>query len=146
MWDVALKVPLRAFALGRRAEGDGPHHTRVRLLGDPFDRPALASSVAALEDHDDPQALVDNPVLKTDQLYLQTRELLVVASLIELPRFDLVPDKRRTLPFRLDSRHLAHATATERIATLGPRCHASRTATRPPGGETYDAASTERLR
>ena len=63
MRDVALEVPLRALALGRRAERDGPHDAWVGLLGDPLDRAALAGRVAALEDDDDAQPAVDDPAL-----------------------------------------------------------------------------------
>ena len=59
--DVALEVPLRALALGRRAEGDDADDARVRPLDDPLDRAALAGRVAALEQHDDLQARVDDP-------------------------------------------------------------------------------------
>ena len=70
MRHVALEVPLRALPLRRRAERDRPHHARVRLLGDPLDRPALAGRVATLEDHHDLQALVADPLLQAHELDL----------------------------------------------------------------------------
>src|SRR5437868_728929 len=110
MRDVALEVPLGAFTLGRRAECHGPHHARVGLLADPLDRSALAGGIAAFEDHDDFQTLVDDPVLETHELDLEALELLPVASLVELLALDLVLDESRTIPPRLDGRHCDEAT------------------------------------
>src|SRR5947209_6368917 len=105
MGDVALEVPLRALALSRRAERNRSNHAGVGLLGDSLDRPALAGGVASLEDHDDFQALMDYPLLQTDELHLQALELLPVASLIELPRLDLAAGERRTIAPRIHLRH-----------------------------------------
>ena len=54
--DVALEVPLGAFALGRRREGDDAADARAEALGDPLDDAALAGGVAPLEEHDAPSA------------------------------------------------------------------------------------------
>ena len=94
MGDVALEVPLRALALGRRAERHGADHARVGLLGDALDRAALAGRVAALEEHDHLQALVDDPLLQAHELDLQALELLLVAALAQPPRLER-PGRRR---------------------------------------------------
>ena len=78
--DVALEVPLRALALGRLVQRDDPAVAGVEPLDDPLDGPALAGGVAPLEDHDDPQALVADPLLQADQLDLQPLELLPRSS------------------------------------------------------------------
>ena len=80
--DVALEVPLRSLALGRRAQrDDAAVMARVEPLHDALDRAALPGGVAALEDHDEPQAFVHDPFLHPHQLDLQARELLLVAGL-----------------------------------------------------------------
>src|ERR1700733_8469446 len=120
MGDVALKVPLRALALGRRAERHRSHHARVRLLSNPLDRPALPGGVTALEHHDDFQAFVDDPVLQTHELHLQALKLLLVASLVELLPLDLLLRERGTIPSRTDRRHCGDATASARRARAAP--------------------------
>ena len=54
--DVALEVPLRLLALGRRRQRDDAADPRRDVLGDPLDHAALAGGVAALEDDRDPRA------------------------------------------------------------------------------------------
>ena len=76
--DVALEVPLPLLALGGRRQRDDPGGAGVERLGDPLDRPALAGGVAALEDHDDPQAPRADVLLLLDQLDLQPGQLLLV--------------------------------------------------------------------
>jgi hypothetical protein len=73
--DIALEIPLGAFALGRRRKGDGATDTRVQPLGDTFDHAALAGGVAALEQHDDLELSGDHPVLQPDQFALQSQQL-----------------------------------------------------------------------
>src|SRR6185436_15546751 len=104
--DVALEVPLRALALRRRAEGDDAHDPRVRLRRDALDRAALAGRVAALEEHRDLEAGVDDPLLQAHELRLQALELLLVLALAEgarLGRAAVV--HRRPLPGALDGGH-----------------------------------------
>src|ERR1700728_3173016 len=117
---VTLEVPLSALALGRRAERYRAHYPGVGLLADSLDRPTLASGVAALEDHDDVQALVDNPVLQTHELHLQALKLFLVAPLVELLRLDLVTGKRGTDPPRIGRRHGGDAIANETRARGWP--------------------------
>src|ERR1700733_14509992 len=113
MRHVALKVPLRALALGRRTERYRAYYAGVGLLADPLDCPALTGGVPALEDHDDFQALVENPVLQTHELHLQALKLFLVAPLVELLRLDLVTGKRGTNPPRIGRRHSGDAIADE---------------------------------
>ena len=53
MRHVALEVPLRALALGRRRQRHDAADARVEPLGDALDDAALAGGVAALEQDDD---------------------------------------------------------------------------------------------
>ena len=87
--DIALEVPLGAFALGRRRQRHGATDARVETLGDPFDRPALARRIPALEDDDQLELLGDHPILELDELPLQPQELVE----INLPRQGIVHRK-----------------------------------------------------
>ena len=87
MRDIALEIPLRALALVRRRQRRDPADARIETLGDPLDDPAFAGGVAPLEDHDDLELLVQDPVLQLDQLALQAKKLLEIDASIE--RFHL---------------------------------------------------------
>ena len=130
---VALEVPLRALALGRRPERDDAHDAGVRLLGDALDRPALARGVAALEHDDHLQTLVDDPVLKADHLDLQARELLLIRPPAHPPGHRRAAGvERRSDPCR--RRLLRHgSTLTHRSGV--PPCWARGEAARPHGSE-----------
>ena len=78
MLDVALHVHLRLLAIGRRRQRDDPEDARAHPLGDGLDRTALAGRVAALEDDDDPQPFLLDPVLQAAELRLQLAQLLLV--------------------------------------------------------------------
>ena len=82
MLDVALEVPLGLLALSGRGQRDHARDTRVEVLGDPFDRAALARGVPALEDHDDPGSGRLDPLLHLDQLGLQPQQLRLVQGTI----------------------------------------------------------------
>src|SRR6516225_12406748 len=84
MPDVTLEVPLRALALGRRAERDDAADPRIEALRNAFDDAALAGRVAPLEQHAYSQALQPHPLLQFEELELQSHELVDV--LIRLPR------------------------------------------------------------
>ena len=81
--DVALEVPLAALSLGRLAERHRAHHARVGSFGDPLDHATLAGGVAPLEEHRNPQASVDDPLLQPHQLLLKAGKLLLVLLLGE---------------------------------------------------------------
>ena len=81
--DVALEVPLRPLAVGRLGQRDHPHDARVGPVDDPLDRAALARGVPALEEHADPEALVDDPLLELDQLPLESLEVALVVRLAQ---------------------------------------------------------------
>jgi hypothetical protein len=78
---VTLEVPLRALALGRRPQRDRADDPRARHLGDALDHAALAGGVATLEEHDDAQPGVHDPLLQAHELLLQPRELAYVLLL-----------------------------------------------------------------
>jgi hypothetical protein len=83
MGGIALEIPLRALALvGSRQRGD-PADARIEALRDPLDDAALAGGVAALENDDDLELLVQHPVLQLDQLALQPEQLLEVDASID---------------------------------------------------------------
>ena len=84
MRDVALEVPLSLLAFSRRAERNDRRAARVEGLNDPLDRSALAGGVASLEQRDDLQALVLDPVLQLDQLELQPGELGLINPFLQL--------------------------------------------------------------
>src|SRR5919106_1554211 len=79
--DVALEVPLSPLTVARRAEGDDAHDPGVGGFGDARDHAALAGRVTTLEDHDDAQSLVPDPLLELDQFDLQPSEF----GLVDLP-------------------------------------------------------------
>ena len=83
MRDVALEVPLRPLALGRRRQGDDAADARVEALGDALDGAALARRVAALEQHDQLVAGVLHPVLQLDQLRLQPEQLVEIDPAVD---------------------------------------------------------------
>ena len=78
MAHVALDIHLRLFPLGRRGQRDDAEDARTDALGDRLDHPALAGAVAALEQHADLQALVDDPELQLDEFGVQARELTLI--------------------------------------------------------------------
>ena len=81
---VALDVHLGLLAVGRCRERDHPEHARAHPLGDPFDYPALPGRVTAFEHDADLGPLAHDPLLKPNQLPLQTSELLLVALAAKL--------------------------------------------------------------
>ena len=80
MVDVALEVPLRAFALGRLLQRDDARPARVEVLHEAFDGAALARGVATLEHDDVAQPVGLAPLLQLQQLDLQQPLLLLVFS------------------------------------------------------------------
>ena len=78
MLDVALEVPLGALALGRGGERHHLAAARIEPLGHPLDGAALAGGIAALEQHDHLELLVDHPVLQLDELLLEPQQLLEI--------------------------------------------------------------------
>ena len=75
---VALHVQLRLLAVGRRGQRDDAEHAGADALGDGADGAALAGGIAALEDHDDAEALVLDPLLELAELGLEPPEFLLV--------------------------------------------------------------------
>src|SRR5262245_46032091 len=62
MRHVALKIPLRAFALARSRQRRDPADPRIEALRDPLDDPALSRRVAALEEDHNLELLLHDPV------------------------------------------------------------------------------------
>ena len=87
--DVALEVPLRLLALGRRRQGRDPAVARVEPLLDALDRAALARRVPALEDDGDARARLADPVEHQRELDLQP---------LQLPLVDRARNARRMCP------------------------------------------------
>src|ERR1700729_4113744 len=106
MRHIALEVPLRALALGRRGQRHGAADARVETLRHSLDRPALASRVASLEDDDQLELLRHNPVLQLDELTLQTQQLLEIESprqgIVQLEMFALRQQVGELVVFKLE--------------------------------------------
>ncbi len=81
---VALKVPLRFFALGGRAQRRDAAVARIEAGRDGLDRPTLPGGIAPFKDDDDLQALGLDPFLHLHQLDLQAREFFLILAPIEL--------------------------------------------------------------
>ena len=69
--DVALEVPFPVLALARFLQSYHRRAPGVQVLGEAFDRPALASRVSSFEEDDDALARVLDPVLQLQQLDLE---------------------------------------------------------------------------
>ena len=84
MLDVALKVHLRLFTVGRRRQRDDTKNARAYSFGNGLDRPALAGGIAALEQDDDPQPFFFHPILHVAKLDLKLAQLLFVELALHL--------------------------------------------------------------
>ena len=80
MRHIALKVPLRAFAVVRRGQCGHAANARVQALGDALDDTALACGIAAFKQNHHLVAGGDHPVLQLDQLGLQAEQLAEVLA------------------------------------------------------------------
>ena len=78
MCDVALEVPLGAFAFGRLLQCDDAGAAWVQVLHESLDGAALARCVATLEHDDVAQPVGLAPLLQLEQLDLQKSLLLFV--------------------------------------------------------------------
>ena len=67
MFDVALVIPLRRFALVGFAQGDDAVMPRVQKFGNGLDRAALAGGIAAFQQDQHALSGADEPALKLDQ-------------------------------------------------------------------------------
>ena len=68
---VALHIHLRLLAVRWRRQGNNAEDAGTHALGDCLDRAAFSRRVAALEDDNDAQPLVLNPVLKLAEFDLK---------------------------------------------------------------------------
>ena len=75
---VALEVPLRPLALGRRGQRDDATKAGVERSRDTLDRAPLAGRVTALEDDDQPLTALTDPMEHLHELELESRQLLLV--------------------------------------------------------------------
>ena len=89
---VALEIPLAALALARRRQRRDAADARIEPLRDALDDAALARGIAPLEQHDDLELLVHDPVLQLDQFALQPQQLLEVEFPIQRLVFGMVGD------------------------------------------------------
>src|SRR6516225_9534708 len=78
MRDVALQIQLPLLSIRRRRQRHRPKDAGTDPLGDGFDRPALAGSIAAFEDHDHPQTLMLDPILQRAKLHLELAQRFLV--------------------------------------------------------------------
>jgi hypothetical protein len=97
MGDVALEIPLRAFAVRRRGQSHGAHDAGVQALRDALDDAALAGAVAPLEDDDDLFAAMRDPVLQLDEFGLKLEEGAQIGGAVD----------RVGVGGLVDARHLA---------------------------------------
>ena len=81
---IALEIPLRALARGRRRQRGHAAYARIQALRDALDDAALAGGIAALEQA---MAGVHHPVLQLDQLALQAQQFAEIALAIGAPVF-----------------------------------------------------------
>src|SRR4051794_15261926 len=81
MLDVALEVPLGAFAFGWLVQSNHAGPARVEVLGEPLDGAALTRGVPPLEGHDELLPGVLDPALQLQQFDLQPalRDLVLAA-------------------------------------------------------------------
>src|SRR5262249_14544755 len=80
---VSLEIPLCTLTLAWRGQRDYATDSRIKTLRDPLDDATLASCVASLENNDNLELLVDNPVLQLNQLTLQAKQFLEIKSPID---------------------------------------------------------------
>ena len=71
MLNVALKVPLAPLHVARLVERDDARGTRVQMLHESLDGPALACGVPPLEQDDDLPSGALDPALDLQQLHLE---------------------------------------------------------------------------
>jgi hypothetical protein len=72
MFDVALKLPLPGFPLGRLLQGDDVGSAGVEVLHEPLDRSSLGCGVASLEMDQDSLPSRLHPLLNLEQFGLQS--------------------------------------------------------------------------
>jgi len=78
--DVAREAPLAALALARRGKRHDAADPRIEALRDPLDGAALARRVPPLEQNDQLELPVDDPVLQLHQFLLQPQQFLEVEA------------------------------------------------------------------
>ena len=77
---VALEIPLGAFAVVGRGQGDHAGHARVEALGDALDHAAFAGRIAAFKQDHHLLFLGSDPVLQLHQFTLQAKQLAEVGQ------------------------------------------------------------------
>ena len=90
MGDIALEVPLRLFAIGRRAQGDNPANPRIQDFGNPLDGAAFARCVAAFKQHHNAQAFMANPLLQLDQFNLEAAQFAIVIAVFAKAKWGVI--------------------------------------------------------
>ena len=81
MSNISLKVPLRLFALGGRAQRHHPANAGVERFSNALDGPTLAGRIPAFKKHHHAQIFVANPFLQLDQLNLQAAQFALVVAI-----------------------------------------------------------------
>ncbi len=83
---IALKIPLRPFAVVGRRQRHDSRHARIEPLRDALDHAALAGGVASLEQDQDLLSRSDHPVLQLHQFGLEPKQLTEVGLPVALFR------------------------------------------------------------
>ncbi|CKT06940.1 Uncharacterised protein [Mycobacterium tuberculosis] len=89
MGNITLVVPLTPLAIRRRGQCRDTSHSRVEVLGDPFDGATLTSSVTAFEDDHQTRTRMPGPLLQLHEFCLQPKQFGLVDGI-----GDLAPARR----------------------------------------------------
>jgi hypothetical protein len=84
MFDITLKIDLRALPLGRSGESDDPKDARTDAFGDPLDHAALAGRISTLKNNDNSRSRMLGPELQLDQLDMQFRHFLFIVPPLQI--------------------------------------------------------------
>src|SRR4029077_16256304 len=79
-----MEVHLRLLAVRRSGESDDAKHARAHAFRNRSDGATFTGAVAPFEQHDDPQALLLDPLLEVTKLCLQPAQFLFVLLAFEL--------------------------------------------------------------
>src|SRR5450830_562084 len=84
MRNIALKIPLRTFAVVRRRQSGNTADAWIEALSNAFDDATLACRIAAFKQDHDLVAGGDHPILQLDQLGLQAEQFTEIQTAIRL--------------------------------------------------------------
>ena len=121
--DVALKVPLPGFHVGRLVERDNMRAAGVPVFHKAGDGAALAGGVPPLEQDNQPIARFLHPVLELDQLYLQGQLFGVVFPVAHpgCVGIEVIPEIANALPGGYVQRIVQRRGVRDRLGPRGAR-------------------------